>query len=487
VSVSKTSPSSPRVALLAREGRARDQLSQALQVSGAQTVLVADPNALDAHTLRAALPQAVLVALEPAVEDSVFRLDEVLHDPGLNVIFDDAELALQREGWDAQRWARHLSAKLFGHADVLPPGREADDPQIKPGLPTTPAQLHAEVALESYVAEARSKGPNLPTGGVDSLAFAGLGLVPTEEATPDSERATVAATPADEAYAPLRLVDDETPEQPAEAFTIDLDTWKPVERPELALVDHFDAPTQPEPESTPPMPAPALRAGPPPLPPLEPESSSSTHSQAAAAESPRPPAPAGGGLTLELEALDSGPAGPAARGAVVVLAGIGGPDAVRRVLSGLPSGTPRPVLIRLRLDGGRYDNLVRQVARISEMPVLLAVADQRAVAGHVYILPDDVGARVGADGAVTFIVGTPDIGALLSGLPASESAVLLLSGAEVSHVEPALLLARHGAFVGGQSPQGCYDPAAARELQSLGGNVATPEDLAAELFGHLYS
>jgi chemosensory pili system protein ChpB (putative protein-glutamate methylesterase) len=480
------------VALLAREGRARDQLNQALQASGAQTVLVADPNTLDAHTLRAALPQAVLVALEPAVEDSVFRLDEVLHDPALNVIFDDAELALQREGWDAQRWARHLSAKLFGHADVLPPGREADDPQIKPGLPTTPAQLHAEVPLESYVAEARSKGPDLPTGGVDSLAFAGLSLVQTEQATSEPGHAAVAAAPADQAHAPLRLVDDETPEQPAEAFTIDLDTWKPIERPELALVDHFEAPTLDEHEAVPaPDPAPVVRAGPPPLPPLDPGAASSAHSDAAVAESAippaPPPAPRSGGLTLELEALDSGPAGPAAKGAVVVLAGIGGPDAVRRVLSGLPSGTPRPVLIRLRLDGGRYDNLVRQIARISEMPVLLAVVGQRAAAGHVHVLPDDVGAQVGADGAVSFIEGAPDIGALLSGLPASESAVLLLSGADVSHVEPALLLARHGAFVGGQSPQGCYDPAAARELQSLGGNVATPEDLAAELFGHLYS
>ncbi|MET0289543.1 MAG: chemotaxis protein CheB [Pseudoxanthomonas sp.] len=466
----------PRVALLAREGRARDQLSRALKESGAETVLVADPNALDAHTLRASMPQAVLVALEPAVEDSVFRLDEVLHDPALNVIFDDAELALQREGWDAQRWARHLSAKLFGHADVLPPGREADDPQIQPGLPTTPAQLHADVPLASYLSEAQSKGPDLPTDGLGNLSTPALSLADIEPAAPkvfETFAFDVPAPPSADTDSRLQLVDDETPELPAQAFSVEIDSWKSSERPALALVDSFDAPVAHDVAPAP------VRNGPPPLPPIAP-------SQVEVPVAPLP-APRTGGLTLELEALDNAPAGAGAKGAVVILAGIGGPDAVRRVLSGLPSGTPKPVLIQLRLDGGRYDNLVRQIARISEMPVLLADAGQSAAAGHVYVLPDEIDADVTGEGTVRFVQGAGNTGALLSRLPASDSAVLLLSGADVSAVEPALLLGRHGAFVGGQSPQGCYDPAAVRELQSLGGNVATPEDLAAELFGHLYS
>jgi len=475
----------PRVALLAREGRARDQLSQALRASGAQTVLVADPNALDAHTLRAAQPEAVLVALEPAVEDSVFRLDDVLHDPALNVIFDDAELALQREGWDAQRWARHLSAKLFGHADVLPPGREEDDPQRRPGLSITPAAPHADLPPESDLATTQINDAAAPTAGAERPDFSRLSLVEDAPAAAEPDPAPASAAPAEAPPIGLQLEDDQAQEQPAEAFTIDLDNWKPIERPELALVDRFDAPL-PEADAPAPSPLPP-RVGPPPLPPLDPVADAAASAPAATADSAPPPVPRSSGLTLELEALDGTHAGPVAKGAVVLLAGIGGPDAVRRVLSGLPSGTPRPVLIRLRLDGGRYDNLVRQIARISEMPVLLTVAGQRAAAGHVYVLPDEVGVQVGADGALTFTEGTPEIGALLSALPAADSAVLLLSGAEVAHVEPALLLARRGAFVGGQSPQGCYDPAASRELLSLGGNVATPEDLAAELFGHLYS
>ena len=116
-----------RVALLARTGAAREQLRQALQVAGAQIVLEEDPNAIDAAALAGVSPQVVLVALESAAEEALSQLESVLHDPAITVIFDEAELAARREGWEAQRWARHLAAKLHGHTDVLPPGREHDD------------------------------------------------------------------------------------------------------------------------------------------------------------------------------------------------------------------------------------------------------------------------------------------------------------------------------------------------------------------------
>src|SRR3546814_14743971 len=79
-------------------------------------------------------PQAVLVALEPAGEDELERFDALLSSPDITVIFDEAELAAQRQGWDAARWVRHLSAKLHRHDDVLPPGADAEgDLQPSPG------------------------------------------------------------------------------------------------------------------------------------------------------------------------------------------------------------------------------------------------------------------------------------------------------------------------------------------------------------------
>src|SRR5690606_9905744 len=54
-------------------------------------------------------------------------------------------------------------------------------------------------------------------------------------------------------------------------------------------------------------------------------------------------------------------------GAVAVFAGIGGPDAVRQFLGGLPPGFPRPVLIHQQLDGGHHDRLVQQMARATQL------------------------------------------------------------------------------------------------------------------------
>ncbi|KFA21658.1 chemotaxis protein, partial [Xanthomonas vasicola pv. musacearum NCPPB 4384] len=63
-------------------------------------------------------------------------------------------------------------------------------------------------------------------------------------------------------------------------------------------------------------------------------------------------------------------------GAVLVMAGIGGPDAIRRLLSALPPEFPRAVLVRMTLDGGKYGNLVRQMGRVSALPVELGEAGQ---------------------------------------------------------------------------------------------------------------
>src|SRR3546814_9188174 len=70
-----TERSAPRVVLLAREGEARTRLGDALAQAGADTVLVADPVSSDPGEAIASNPQAVLVALEPAVEDALERFD----------------------------------------------------------------------------------------------------------------------------------------------------------------------------------------------------------------------------------------------------------------------------------------------------------------------------------------------------------------------------------------------------------------------------
>jgi chemosensory pili system protein ChpB (putative protein-glutamate methylesterase) len=159
-----------RVALLARPGKAADNLADALRQAGAELVLVADPNALDEQALLNARLQAVLVALEPGIEQAVDRLDAVLSSPDLTVIFDEADLAAHRAGWDAARWVRHLSAKLNHHQQVLPPGGEAetDEWYPSPGQLPKPTAAFAELNLDAFAEEAAVRAGDVP---IDAMNF----------------------------------------------------------------------------------------------------------------------------------------------------------------------------------------------------------------------------------------------------------------------------------------------------------------------------
>ncbi len=389
---------SRRVALLARPGEACERLRAALQQAGGEIVLEADPSALTAEALSAASPQAVLVALDPTVEDALDRFDAVFGDPAIAVIFDEADLAAKREGWDAARWVRHLAAKLHHHADVLPPGRDPDDDprgesileedvELQPGRPITPEQRHADAQFAPFAVEAASVAETVPSEPQPGLGSGGL-----------------------------ELTDD------IDAMSLAVDT------PEDARFKHDIAD-------------------------LERRISS---------------------MELVGEPIARGP--DLSRGAVLILAGIGGPDAVRQLLAGVPEGFSRPILINQRLDGGRHDRLVQQMARATPLPVHLAKAGATAVAGEVYIMPPELG-LADTDGGLRFEAGVP----LLASLPASDSAVLLLSGSDPADVDTALGLAAHGALIAGQSPEGCYDAAAPNALIARGGNAGTPADMVKQL------
>lgn len=434
-----------RVALLAKPGQAREQLRRALEGAGASIVLEADPGTLECAALEAAAVQVVLIALDPGTEDSLARFETVLDDPAVAVIYEEAELAARREGWEAQRWSRHLSAKLFGHADVLPPGGEDDPAAPEPGRPTTPAQLQQGAPIEPHLQEARSLSMELPSGGFQSPA------------APEEKGLYLDLEP--EAWKPR--ADTEVLPITGESLGIQAPALE-LELELEAAVPAANAPTTLE---------------------LEPE--------AEAARAIKVP------MTLELElelepeaGASSSAAAPEAiapktrRGALLVFAGIGGPDAVRKVLAELPPNLSRPVVVRLRLDGGRYDNLVKQMARVSVLPVALAVAGTPALPQCVHVLPSGVGMQV-VDGVVHFTQADTDLNGLIAALPPGESAILMLSGSNAEQVDAVMSLASRGAFVAGQSTQGCYDAVASKALAALGATTGSPAQLAAGAVAHL--
>lgn len=383
------------VALLGRLGPARERLREALTLAGAQVVLEDEPAAVDVQMLRDAEPVAVLVALEPAIEDALEALEPAFNMPGVTVIFDEAELTVRREGWEAQRWVRHLAAKLHGHADVLPPGTESEPSlQPEPGLAFVSNRQDSDLQLDQHLEAAAHAFERVPGDAMFSHVA---------EAAP----AVSASTPA----------------------LGDSSTWGLVD--EVAVVVR--------PRSEPDMAA--LSTG-----------------------------------SLSLVDLDQAAA---SEGAVLVMAGIGGPDAIRRLLAALPPAFPRPLLVRMALDGGQYGNLVRQMGRVSALPVELGEIGQPIEAGKVYVLSDEVGVQQQA-GALAFAAQT-DPAALVAALPPADSAVLMLSGANEALVEATLALAGQGGWVAGQSADGCYDPAAAARLAQQGMLSGDPAQLAQAL------
>src|SRR5690348_15836721 len=99
-----------RVALLARPGPAREQLRKSLLDLGATLVAEGDPAELDPAAVGKLGPNVVLVSLEPAIEAALERFDDLLATDGVEVMYDDAEVTKNLEGWDLNRWARHLAS-----------------------------------------------------------------------------------------------------------------------------------------------------------------------------------------------------------------------------------------------------------------------------------------------------------------------------------------------------------------------------------------
>lgn len=165
-------------------------------------------------------------------------------------------------------------------------------------------------------------------------------------------------------------------------------------------------------------------------------------------------------------------------GAVVLLAGVGGPDAIRRFLSSLDRRLPVPVLVVQSLAKGNHDRLVPQLAKVSAEPVALAEVGATARSGEVHLLAENVSAELLAHGGVKFIAEQSDglVGGL-SGL-CENLIVVLLSGASVEAADNALAAERNGARVIAQNPEECFDPEGAARAQKQGVRTGSPEHLA---------
>ena len=474
------SETSRRVALLARPGPARECVRGALLEVGADIVVEEDPGAASPEAIRGASPEVLMIVLDPVSENALDRFDSMLGDPAIEVMFEEADVAAARDGWEAARWRRHLAAKLHHRDDVLPPVAGAD---TVPATDALSAQLEELIAVDEdgdamppALPETASAGQDFSifdpvaaesgdAGTLDySLTLQGLELdAGAADGLPPVTGPDFSASDFDPLLAEL---DAELPDVPLpEVAALPEATW---ESP--GLEDAVSADTISIEDVAPPPAAPA--------PPARISFGELSLVDDAAPIASTPPAGARhdiGDLERRIasfELVDDN-----RTGVVLVLAGIGGPDAVRQLLGGLPSRFERAVLIRQQLDGAKYDKLVAQLQRASTLPVALAQPGTMPQAGHVYVLGDDVG--LDAKGA--FAAGAGD--ALLQRLPPAGSAVIVLSGADAGLGDGIAALAAQGTFIGAQAPDGCYDAAAATAVAARGAASAPPSELAALLAG----
>jgi len=578
-----------RVALVERAGAARDQLHRALEDLGALSVAEGDPAELDPKDVSEKVPKLYLVGLEPATEKSIDRFDSLFEAEGVEVMFDDAEVTAKLDGWDLNRWARHLAAKLTGR-EILPPAPEGavaignfveevhNAAELQPGLPPTPAQEMAGAKLEDYTSDsselaewvpsspslttepkaeaaAGSEAPvfewdgsaDAPAGADDGKEFkldtdlgidldlGSLDFAPTPDAVPMPTSAAVDYG-ADHDVSDLPDVPSgdsitfSTFENDAEhsgdldadvaALAAQLEAFEKSDTRGAAIEPEFTRTRSKEEEATDKA---ATRVMPvisaakaddkaatrvmPTIAPLgtaspsgkgsfdfsnlslEPEGSETALSSAPpiepkfgkASEPAMPTTP--GFASLSLEGDEAPPAAqPAAKaapsaapmaaaskdGAVLILAGLGGPDAVRQLLSTLPERLGVPVLLYQHLEVGKHERLVEQLAKISKLPVSLAKEGDAPAAGRVTLLPSGMTA-LASGGGLKFGLG--NLAQLISALSPPESMVIVLSGAEAGLVPMILQVKDGGGIVLAQDPEVCFDAAAAEAMRKEGAPV----------------
>ncbi len=493
------SDTSRRVALLARPGAARDCVRGALLEVGADIVAEEDPGATSPEAIRESSPQVLMIVLDAVSEGALDRFDSMLGDPQIEVMFEEADVAASRDGWEAARWRRHLAAKLHHRDDVLPPVAGAE---LVPAVDALSLSIEELISTDEpdFPPAVQDALPELATGGNDFSIFDPAAAESAEGSAGDYSL-TVGGLELE-----ATAFDDAPPAVDA-GLTLeggDYDALPPVTGPDFAASDfdpllaELDAelPDVPLPESTLPeadwqgglvedfvpadevssedvAPAPAV---PPPMPAMSFGELSLADDAAPLHVSSAPTRTHDLGdlerRIASLELVDD-----SRTGLVLVLAGIGGPDAVRQFLGALPARFDRAVLIRQRLDGARYDKLVAQLQRASALPVTLADAGQMPQPGQVYVLGDDIG----LDEAGAFVSGDTEF--LVDRLPPVGSGVVVLSGADPTLADGIAMLIGKGAFVGAQAPEGCYDAAAASALASRGATSAPPSELAAQLAG----
>ncbi|MBK8283946.1 MAG: hypothetical protein IPK97_03215 [Ahniella sp.] len=122
------------VALVYQSEALNAHVRDAMTELGARVVYESSVLAYRPSELGGSGAEVVIVNLDPASDEDIGALDDLLVDNARRVVFNDGEVTARLSGWDLARWARHLAAKVLGQQVALPPRPEGSEsiPQAGP-------------------------------------------------------------------------------------------------------------------------------------------------------------------------------------------------------------------------------------------------------------------------------------------------------------------------------------------------------------------
>lgn len=174
---------------------------------------------------------------------------------------------------------------------------------------------------------------------------------------------------------------------------------------------------------------------------------------------------------------------------IVLGASIGGPDALRTFLAGIPEGFPALFLLAQHLESGFFERLAQQLQKASKLPVRVPDAGQRAAAGEILVIPAKQRVTVERDGTIALADHaaqpkyTPSIDNVLRDSAdrfGAQATAIIFSGMAGDAIEGAVYLTTQGGEVWAQDPASCVvssmvDGARARGVVEF---IGSPRELA---------
>lgn len=175
---------------------------------------------------------------------------------------------------------------------------------------------------------------------------------------------------------------------------------------------------------------------------------------------------------------------------IVLGASIGGPDALRGFLGGIPSGFPALFLLVQHLENGYFERLAQQLQKATKLPVRAAIADgPPACMGEVLVIPANAHFTVEPDGTVLAQAHaepphySPSIDAVMCDTAdrfGGRTTAIIFSGMAGDAIEGAVYVTAKGGEVWAQDPSSCVvssmvDGARARGVVEF---IGSPRELA---------